>query len=121
MGANPKSAQGTAFAFSRPNKEALQEDLREATEQIEELRKAIEEKKGEIGKMQNSGAPVLDERLARGPRAKSGQRSRPPPQEGEAAAAAALAGENSGGQSRRRRTPSRNALTAEVDDQMMTC
>ena len=23
MGANPKSAQGTAFAFSRPNKEAL--------------------------------------------------------------------------------------------------
>ena len=43
------------------NKEALQEDLREATEQIEELRKAIEEKKGEIGKMQNSGAPVLDE------------------------------------------------------------
>ena len=63
----------------------------------------------------------IDERLARGPRAKSGQRSRPPPQSGEAAAAAALAGENSGGQSRRRRTPSRNALAAEVDDQMMTC
>ena len=63
----------------------------------------------------------IDERLARGPRAKSGQRSRPPPQSGEAAAAAALAGENSGGQSRRRRTPSRGALAAEVDDQMMTC
>jgi len=43
------------------NKEALQDDLREATEQIEELRKAIEEKKADIGKMQNSGAPVLDE------------------------------------------------------------
>ena len=44
------------------NKEALQEDLREATEQIEELRKAIEEKKTDIGGMQkNQGAPVLDE------------------------------------------------------------
>ena len=44
------------------NKEALQDDLREATEQIEELRKAIEEKKSDIGTMQkNSGAPVLDE------------------------------------------------------------
>ena len=64
----------------------------------------------------------IDERLARGPRAsKSGQRSRPPPQSGEAAAAVAVAGENSGGQSRRRRTPSRGALAAEVDDQMMTC
>ena len=44
------------------NKEALQDDLREATEQIEELTKAIDEKKTEIGNVQkNSGAPVLDE------------------------------------------------------------
>ena len=39
----------------------LQADLREATEQIEELRKAIDKKETDIGGMKNHGAPVLDE------------------------------------------------------------